>query len=82
MSNRFRYTPCQNNYTNNNIFEPNWEERIEEFDQFELKPKLLLAINPISLGRNVIAQSPNCTGRSLAFIIGILQQIKIEEKTT
>lgn len=79
-------------------FEANWEERIEDFDQMDLKPDLLhgifsygfkhpseiqsLAIKPILLGRNVIAQAQSGTGKTGAFSIGILQNINTEEQTT
>ncbi|OHS99811.1 ATP-dependent RNA helicase eIF4A [Tritrichomonas foetus] len=79
-------------------FEANWDERVDDFDQMDLKPELLhdvfsygfkhpseiqaLAIKPIELGRNVIAQAQSGTGKTGAFSIGILQNIDLSEQST
>ena len=76
----------------------NWDEKVEVFEEMDLKPELLssvlshgftkpseiqaLSIKPIIMGRNVIAQSPLRSGKTLAFIIGILNRIQTEEKAT
>lgn len=78
----------------NSIYKSNWEEQIDDFEQLGLKQNLLerifayglkspskiqsLAIKPISLGRNVIAQTPYREGKTLTLIIGILQRINTE----
>jgi translation initiation factor 4A len=79
-------------------FEPNWDERIPDFDSMELNPQLLhgiysygfkqpseiqsLAIHPIITGRHVIAQAQSGTGKTGAFSIGVLNTIRLEEHTT
>lgn len=83
---------------NNFEFEPNWIECFDDFEQMDLKPELIHsifsygykhpteiqshAIKPIIIGRSVVAQSPVVAGKTSAYAIGILQSIKIEEKTT
>ncbi|OHT17666.1 ATP-dependent RNA helicase eIF4A [Tritrichomonas foetus] len=79
-------------------FEANWNERVDDFDSMDLKPELLhgifsygfkhpseiqsLAVRPIMLGRNVIAQAQSGTGKTGAFSIGILQNIDTSSQTT
>jgi translation initiation factor 4A len=79
-------------------FEPNWEEMTPDFDSMDLKPQLLhgiysygfkqpseiqsLAIKPILDGRHVIAQAQSGTGKTGAFSIGVLNSIRIEERST
>lgn len=92
------YQPTTTEYRDNPDFKANWEERIDDFDQMELKPDLLhgiysygfkvpsdiqaLAIKPIKQGRNVIAQAQSGTGKTGAFSIGILENINTDEKLT
>ena len=86
--------------TNQNIFETNWEERVEDFEKFGLSNELILgiynnisgtkqltdiealAIKPILMGKNIIAQAPLRSGKTTAFVIGILGRIDTESKTT
>ncbi|EAY08086.1 eukaryotic translation initiation factor, putative [Trichomonas vaginalis G3] len=79
-------------------FEANWNERIDDFDQMELKPLLLrgiynygfrgpsdiqsLSIKPILMNRCVIAQAQSGTGKTGAFAIGILNRIDTTQPTT
>ena len=79
-------------------FEANWTERVDDFDQMNLHQDLLhgifsygfkhpseiqsLAIKPITIGRNVIAQAQSGTGKTGAFSIGILQNIDTTQQTT
>lgn len=72
-------------------FEPNWDERILDFDQMDLDENLLrgiyaygfkqpsdiqaLAIKPICQKRNVLAQAQSGTGKTGAFSIGVLNRI-------
>ncbi|KAH0785778.1 ATP-dependent RNA helicase eIF4A [Histomonas meleagridis] len=79
-------------------FETNWTQEIDDFDQMELNEDLLhgifsygfknpspiqsLAIQPIIMGRHVIAQAQSGTGKTGAFSIGILQEIDTSKKTT
>lgn len=79
-------------------FDSNWEERIKDFEEMDLNYNLFciissygfrypneiqsLAIKPILLGRNVIAQAPCRSGKTSTLIIGILNNINTVEKTT
>ena len=79
-------------------FESNWKQRIDDFNAFGLKPELIksifrygfnkpsefqaLSILPIIMGRHVIAQSPLRSGKTVAFVIAILNSIHVEEKIT
>ena len=86
--------------TNQNIFETNWEERVEDFEKFGLSNELILgiynnisgtkqltdiealAIKPILMGKNIIAQAPLRSGKTTALVIGILGRIDTKSNTT
>ena len=91
----FQYSYSGTNSDQKNIFESNWEERIEDFDQLTLKSEIIsaifnynekptniqsLAIKPILSNMNTIVVAPSKTGKTVSFIIGILQRINIYEK--
>ena len=79
-------------------FVPNWDEKIDDFDQMDLNQELLhgiysygfknpseiqsLAIKPICDKRSVIAQAQSGTGKTGAFAIGILNNIELELRVT
>ena len=83
---------------NDKNFEPNWDERITNFDEMDLKPELLhgiysygfkqpseiqsLAIHPIIMRRHLIAQAQSGTGKTGAFSIGVLNLIDLSQQTT
>lgn len=82
----------------NRTFEPNWDIRIESFDGMGLKTEILrgifrygletpseiqsLVIKPIIDGKNVISQAHYMTGKTIAFLIGIINSICTKDATT
>lgn len=88
----------QNTFQENPNFLANWNNKIDDFDQMNLKDELLhgvfsygfkhpseiqsLAIQPITEGRHVIAQAQSGTGKTGAFAIGILQNLDLTQQTT
>lgn len=79
-------------------FEANWDEHVEDFEDMNLKPELVhgifsygfknpsdiqsLAIKPITLHRNIIAQAQSGSGKTGAFGIGILNNLDFTSSTT
>ncbi|OHT02781.1 ATP-dependent RNA helicase eIF4A [Tritrichomonas foetus] len=79
-------------------FEPNWDERIEDFEQMELNAELVhgifsygfkypsdiqtLAIHPIVQRRDIIAQAQSGSGKTGAFGIGILNNLDLSVVST
>ena len=79
-------------------FAPNWDNRIENFDDMELNAELThgiysygfkqpseiqsLAIKPIIDKRDVIAQAQSGTGKTGAFSIGVLNNVDIKKRAT
>jgi len=75
-------------------FETNWDEKVETFEEMDLKEDLLKgiwnfgfekpsgiqqrAIMPIISGRDTIAQAQSGTGKTATFAIGALQRITID----
>jgi len=88
-------------YTGNNgdsEFQPNWERRIDSFDQMPLPMELLtgiyaygfknpsdiqaLCIAPINEGRDILAQAQSGTGKTGAFAIGSLSRVDTGKRAT
>ena len=75
----------------NDILETNWDEKVSSFDSLDLKEDLLrgiyafgferpseiqqLAIKPVLMGRDIIAQARSGTGKTGTFGIGVLERI-------
>lgn len=82
----------------NDNYVPNWDEIVPSFEDMNLDANLLaglyaygfkspsriqqLAVKPIQLGRNVIAQAQSGTGKTCAFGVGILSRIDFSSQTT
>lgn len=80
------------------IIETNWDEKITSFDSIGIKEELLrgiysfgfenpseiqqLAIKPILMGKDIVAQARSGTGKTGAFGIGLLNQIDVEKDFT
>ena len=78
------------------LFQSNWDETVENFDDMNLKEQLLRgiyaygfekpsaiqqrAIIPCIQGHDVIAQAQSGTGKTATFAITILQQLDMELK--
>jgi len=74
----------------------NWNERIESFDNMDLKEELLRgiysygfekpsliqqkAIKPLISGRDIIGQAQSGTGKTATFSVGVLQRIDVTKK--
>ena len=89
--NKMSNNTIDNDENIDDILETNWDEKVSSFDFLDLKEDLLrgiyaygferpseiqqLAIKPVLMGRDIIAQARSGTGKTGTFGIGVLERI-------
>jgi len=89
--NKMSNNTIDNDENIDDILETNWNEKVSSFDELELKEDVLrgiysygferpseiqqLAIKPVLMGRDIIAQARSGTGKTGTFGIGVLERI-------